>query len=81
MKEIDKVGKEMLLCFFSLSDLVLGTESSHTQLSWLRTFSDIGVEVLPSADEEEGKIRDAISIFEFEAKNIDGQLVQLEQYR
>ena len=65
----------------STQDLCIGTDSSETQLSWLQTLNELGVEVLRSTDEEEEKIRSAKSIFEFEAKTIDGELVSLEKYR
>lgn len=41
----------------------------------------MGVEVLPSTDEQEERIRSARSIFEFDARTIDGELVSLEKYR
>ena len=62
-------------------DLCLGTESSEVQLLWLQNLSDMGVEVLPSTDEQEETIRSARSIFEFDARTIDGELVSLEKYR
>jgi hypothetical protein len=65
----------------SLSDLVLGADSSDIQLAWLRTLDDLGMEVLPSTNEEEEQIQNATSIFEFQAKTIDGERVSLEKYR
>lgn len=41
----------------------------------------MGVEILPSTDEQEERIRSARSIFEFDARTIDGELVSLEKYR
>ena len=39
------------------------------------------MEVLSSTNEEEEQIRNATSIFEFQAKTIDGESVSLEKYR
>jgi hypothetical protein len=77
-------GKFLLQIIFTGSpqkDLVLGADSSDIQLSWLQTLDDLGAEVLPSTDEEEEKIRSAKSIFDFEAKTIDGETMSLEKYR
>ena len=41
----------------------------------------MGVEILMSTDEQEEKVRSAKSIFEFEAKTINGEVVSLEKYR
>ena len=66
---------------FSHTDLILGADSSDVQLSWLQTLDDLGAEVMPSTNEEEEKIRNASSIFDFEARTIDGEMVSLEKYR
>ena len=50
-------------------------------MAWLGALDDMGVEVLMSTDEQEEKVRSATSIFEFEAKTIDGELVSLDKYR
>jgi hypothetical protein len=63
------------------SELYIGTESSEVQVAWLGALDDMGVEVLMSTDEQEEKVRSATSIFEFEAKTIDGELVSLDKYR
>ena len=42
---------------------------------------EFGTEVLPSVNEEEEKVRNAKSIFEFEARTIDGEVISLEKYR
>jgi hypothetical protein len=79
------VGGKYLLQFIfpesSQKDLVLGADSSDIQLAWLRTLDDLGMEVLPSTNEEEEQIQNATSIFEFQAKTIDGERVSLEKYR
>ena len=62
-------------------DFVFGADNGDTQLSWLRELNEAGVEVLSSAEEEEERVRNATSIFEFEAETINGALVSLEQYR
>ncbi len=41
----------------------------------------MGLEVLPSANEADDFIKNAASIFEFEAKTIDDELVSLDKYR
>lgn len=39
------------------------------------------MEILQSTNEQEEKIRSASSIFEFQAKTIDGEKISLEKYR
>lgn len=41
----------------------------------------MGLEILPATNEVEDQVRNAHSIFEFEAKDIDGNVVSLERYR
>lgn len=62
-------------------DLVLGMDTSEIQLSWLQTLDEMGIEVLPSTNEEEEMVRNATSIFDFSAKTIDGETISLEKYR
>lgn len=59
----------------------LAADSSETQFTWLRTLGQMGLEVLPSANEADDFIKNAASIFEFEAKTIDDELVSLDKYR
>lgn len=77
-------GKYILQFMFPGSaqkDLVLGADSSDIQLSWLQALENIGIEILQSINEQEEKVHSAKSIFEFEARTIDGELVSLEKYR
>ena len=41
----------------------------------------MGLEVMMATNEVEDQVRNARSIFEFEAKDIDGNIVSLERYR
>ena len=41
----------------------------------------MGMEVLPAVSEGEERVRQAQSIFDFEAKDIDGNTVSLDRYR
>lgn len=59
----------------------MGADSSDTHLKWLGSLHEAGVRVLPEADEVEGLVKHAKSIFEFEAQSIDGDLVDLSRYR
>ena len=67
--------------FFSFQGLCLAADSSDTQFTWIRALEACGVEILPSADEEDDKVRNAQSIFDFEAVDIDGRTVPLRNYR
>ena len=60
---------------------MLGTDGSDIQTSWLQALDDANVEVLLSVDEEEERVRSSESIFEFEARTIDGELISLDKYR
>jgi len=68
-----KKDREKFLC--------LGADSSETQFTWLRVLQSMGLEILPATNEVEDQVRNAHSIFEFEAKDIDGNVVSLERYR
>ena len=68
-------------CLYSSLVLTLGADSSETQLAWLQAFSEKGLEILPSADEADEMVKGARSIFDFEAKDIDGNVVSLDRYR
>ena len=59
----------------------LAADSSETQLTWLQTLSGMGLQVLQAANELDDMIKNATSIFEFEAKTIDGDQISLDQYR
>ena len=61
--------------------MCLSADSSETQFTWLQTLEKAGVEILPAANEEEERIKNATSIFDFEAKTIDGEPVSLDKYR
>lgn len=79
----DKNGRFILHFFKSNKEraMCLAADSSDTQLTWLRALEKAGVEILPGVNEAAEKIKNSSSIFEFEAKTIDGELVSLEKYR
>ena len=58
----------------------LAADSSDTQLTWLNALEGAGIEILPEADEMEDALKKATSIFDFEARSIDGELVKLNKY-
>lgn len=66
-------GKEKALC--------LAADNVDTQFMWIRALSSSGVEVLQSPEEETAQLRNATSIFEFSAVNIDKKIVSLDKYR
>ncbi len=59
----------------------LAADSSDTQFTWLRALQEAGLVILPGINETEEKIRNATSIFDFEATSIDGETVSLNKYR
>ena len=61
--------------------LSLAADSSETQFTWLQVLQSMGLEVMMATNEVEDHVRNARSIFEFEAKDIDGNVVSLERYR
>ena len=61
--------------------LSLAADSSETQFTWLQVLQSMGLEVMMATNEVEDQVRNARSIFEFEAKDIDGNVVSLERYR
>ena len=65
----------------TLAGICLAASSSETQFNWLRALQGAGLTVLPAANEVDDLVKNASSIFDFEAKDIDGQLVSLERYR
>ena len=70
-------------CTYShtLAGICLAASSSEIQFSWLQALQGAGLTVLPAANEVDDLVKNASSIFDFEVKNIDGQLVSLESYR
>ena len=66
-------------CLYSV--LTLGADSSETQFTWLQAFSARGLEILPSVDEADEMVKNARSIFDFKATDIDGNVVSLDRYR
>ena len=60
---------------------MLAAGSSDVQLTWIRALADMGMEVLPATNEVDELVKNAQSIFEFEAKDIDGNPVSLNRYR
>lgn len=63
------------------ADMCLAADSSDTRLTWLSTLQEAGAEILPELDDTDDLVRNAKTIFEFEAKSIDGELVDLSRYR
>ena len=61
--------------------LSLAADSSETQFTWLQVLQSMGLEVMMATNEVEDQVRNARSIFEFEAKDVDGNVVSLERYR
>lgn len=63
------------------SDLRLAFTSDEEQLSWLKAFEKSGAVTGQTEEEVEEQVKNAESIFEFSAKDIDGNEVSLEKYR
>lgn len=63
------------------SVMCLSADSNDTQFTWIESFAACDVEILDSVEDEDEKIRNAVSIFEFEAVDIDGRTVPLSTYR
>ena len=61
--------------------LSLAADSSEVQFTWLHVLQSMGMEVMMAVNEVQDQVRNASSIFEFEAKDIDGNQVSLEKYR
>ena len=59
----------------------LAADSSDTQFTWIRALSGCGVEILTSVEEECDMVRNATSICEFSALDIDGRSVSFDMYR
>ena len=65
----------------TLAGICLAASSSEIQFNWLRVLQGAGLTVLPAANEVDDLVKNASSIFDFEVKDSDGQLVPLERYR
>lgn len=65
----------------SPSGVCLAADSDDTRLTWLGALRDAGIEILPELEDTEELLRNAKSLFEFEAKSIDGEVVDLSRYR
>ncbi|XP_068675817.1 1-phosphatidylinositol 3-phosphate 5-kinase-like [Montipora foliosa] len=81
---LDKSANFCLLLSFAdiqRSDLRLAFSSDEEQLSWLKAFEKSGAVTGQTEEEVDDKVKNAKSIFEFSAKDIDGNLVSLEKYR
>lgn len=65
----------------SPSGVCLAADSDDTRLTWLGSLRDAGIEILPELEDTEELLKSAKSIFEFTAKSIDGQEVDLSRYR
>lgn len=63
------------------SDLRLAFTSDEEQLSWLKAFEKSGAVTGQTEEEVGDQVKNAESIFEFSAKDIDGNEVSLEKYR
>jgi len=59
--------------------LRIQVETEDDQLMWLKSFEQSGVTILKEAEEEDLPV--ASSIFDFQAKTIDGDTISLEKYR
>lgn len=68
------------IIYFSLA-ICLAADSYETQFTWIRSLGSCGVDILPSIDEEDDLVRNATSIFDFEALDIEGKTIALDKYR
>lgn len=64
-----------------LPALTLSADTSDMQFTWVSSLESSGVTVLPLLEDQEDLVRKATSIFDFEVKDIDGNVVSLEKYR
>ena len=61
--------------------LSLSADTSDMQFTWVSNLESSGVTLLPVLEDHEELVRNATSIFDFEAKDIDGNVVCLDKYR
>ncbi|KAJ7373008.1 hypothetical protein OS493_015478 [Desmophyllum pertusum] len=81
---LDPLAKFCLLMSFAdiqRSDLRLAFSSDEEQLSWLKAFEKSGAITGQTEEEVEDQVKNAESIFVFNAKDIDGNAVSFEKYR
>lgn len=63
------------------TSICLAADSSDTRLTWLTALQGAGIEILPEAEDANEMVQKATSIFDFEVKTIDGNLVDMSKYR
>lgn len=68
------------LIYLSIA-ICLAADSYETQFTWITSLGSCGVDILPSTDEEDDLVRNATSIFDFEALDIEGKTISLNKYR
>jgi len=73
--------RQIELEMYLIAVVCLAADSSDTQFTWLMALQRAGLEVLPAINEDDDKIRNATSIFDFDAKTIDGEDISLDKYR
>ena len=61
--------------------MCLAADSDDTRLTWLGSLQDADIEILPELEDTQDLLKSAKSIFEFSAKSIDGEVVDLSRYR
>ena len=67
-------------CFSPLV-MCLAADTIDTQFMWVRSLASCGVEILPSLEEETTQLRNATTIFDFTAIDIDKRTISLDKYR
>lgn len=78
-----KVQANRYFLHISMADkrvLALSAEDSETQLRWLKVFADNDIEILPSEEDEDELVKKALSAYDFVAKDIDGETINLSKY-
>lgn len=81
---IDKAASYCIALKFAdiqIGVLKLAFESDTDQLAWLKQFEKCGVATGQTEEAVEETIKNAKSIYEFEAKDIDGNMVSLSKYK